>query len=348
MEIGSVSPGHGSVRLERKVPASDAAPFVESPGDVVSPLVDVLMLAHNVEPFIRQAVEGVLGQRVGFPVRLIIAEDRSSDGTVQVCRDLFEAHPGRIHFIEGEENLGIAGRAAAGWRACRARYVAICDGDDRWTDPNKLADQVAILEADASIGMSYTDISLVDRNGRSLAEEGFDGVRGSYRDGEVFARLLTGNFIPNSTVVVRRSLLADHAIDTDRGYFIHDHLQWLHVAGRALVHFLPRRTTEYRQGGVTGSTAYADSNKRKLRTVLPELLVGYLQRPSGVPLEGRAIILRKAMGVLLRNDVPGGLKRRLVALLPRLLQLPLAGRPMVHVPQDLTTPTGSVINDMPA
>ena len=68
---------------------------------MMTPSVDVLMLAYNVAPFIAEAVEGVLAQRTGFPVRLIIAEDGSTDGTTTLCERLAQAHPGRILYIPG-------------------------------------------------------------------------------------------------------------------------------------------------------------------------------------------------------------------------------------------------------
>ncbi len=274
--------------------------------------VDVLMLAYNVAPFIEAAVAGVVDQVVDFPIRLVIAEDHSTDETPAICQRLAAAHPGIVHYVPGERNLGLAGRNAAGHALCHAKYLALCDGDDIWTDPHKLADQLAFLEANPDHGMSYSDVDIITRSGELVQNDGYDSVRNEYAQGEVFEKLLHGNFVNNSTVLVRRELLNGFEVDTDRSNHMTDMLMWLHVSMRAKVHFLPRRTTSYRQGGVSTGSAVPLKNKRMYQTKLGALLVKYGDL-GNVPREVRPTVFRKMLGVLWRSGTDLRTKRALLS-----------------------------------
>ena len=112
-----------------------------------APMVSVCTIAYNVEPFIRDTIESVLMQKVNFSMEFVISEDVSTDGTAAVIREYAEKYPHLIRFIEGEKNLGMNRNFMRAISACRGKYVAIVDGDDYWTDPNKLQTQVDFLES---------------------------------------------------------------------------------------------------------------------------------------------------------------------------------------------------------
>jgi hypothetical protein len=285
--------------------------------------VDVLMLAYNVEPFVAEAIEGVLAQRTTFPVRLIIAEDHATDGTLAICQRYADRHPDKVVVVPGGRNLGIPGRYAESIPLCTAKYIAMCDSDDRWCDPYKLAKQVAFLESHPDHGMCYTDVHLIDRQGQRIVDDGYDGLRALYASGDVFLRLLQANFINNSTIVARRALLADHVVDPERGHSA-DHFLWLHVAARSLGEYLPERTSEYRTGGITSSASFETVAQRKMKQRLGAILLDYVrQRP--VPQHERPVIARKVIGVLARGGTPLRVKAALVANAARYLPGGIAG-----------------------
>lgn len=283
-----------------------------------APSVDVLMLAYNVAPFIEEAVAGVWAQRTGFPVRLIIAEDGSSDATPQLCERMAAAYGDRVLYLPGDGNKGIAHRTLEALKHCTAEYLAICDSDDRWTDPDKLAHQVAFLEAHPDHGLSYSDVSIVTRAGEPLSNDGYDVLRADYAQGHVFTRLLQGNFINNSTAVVRRDLLEALRPNACRDELIGDHLRWLQVAMRTRVHFVDSRTTAYRQGGVTSTDVQA-RNRRVMISQLGTLLLEHHRCGAPVSHEEKRMLARKALGVLARSGTPLRVKLALVLLLFRYL-----------------------------
>lgn len=110
-------------------------------------LVSVAMIAYDVEPFIAAAIESVLEQVVDFRVELVIGEDCSRDGTRAVVRAYAARHPTVIRLLEHPRNLGLTPNSVATQNACTGRYIALCDGDDYWTETHKLARQIAFLEA---------------------------------------------------------------------------------------------------------------------------------------------------------------------------------------------------------
>lgn len=280
----------------------------------------VLMLAYNVAAYIAEAIESVLAQETDFPVVLVIGEDCSTDNTQAICQEYAKKHPERILFLPGDQNLGIAGNAARALPHCTGKYLAICDGDDSWTDPHKLRKQVAFLEANPDYGLSYSDVHIISETGAPVHGDEHEQLRPYYASGEVFLKLLGGNFINNSTTVVRRDLLRDHVIDTDRQYYIHDYLMWLHVSLRAKVHFLPEPTTAYRKhsGGVTNSEEKARYNGKKLQAALFGILRDF-DRLNKRPLttDEKKYLFRKMLSLLYRN---AGTWQQKLGLLPLLFR----------------------------
>lgn len=127
------------------------------------------MTTYNHAPYIARAIESVLAQRTSFAVELLLGEDCSSDSTPDICRSYAARYPDRIRLVTSEHNVGMRANYRRTIEACRGRYVAICDGDDWWCDPEKLERQVAMLEADPSLGLCYTrSLRLFEGTGREL------------------------------------------------------------------------------------------------------------------------------------------------------------------------------------
>ena len=114
-------------------------------------LVSVCMITYNHESFIKQAIEGVLMQQCDFKVELIIADDNSPDGTKKIVES-FKSHPNAswIKYIKHSHNKGMISNFCWTLMQSKGKYIALCEGDDFWTDPLKLQNQVDLLEADTN------------------------------------------------------------------------------------------------------------------------------------------------------------------------------------------------------
>lgn len=114
--------------------------------NMAEPLVSVSMVTYNHQNYIAQAIESVLEQKTAFVVELVIGEDCSPDDTREICLNYKEKYPDRIKLVFQEKNVGSRQNAIDTLNACTGKYIAICDGDDYWTDKNKLQKQVDFLE----------------------------------------------------------------------------------------------------------------------------------------------------------------------------------------------------------
>lgn len=113
----------------------------------MSNIVSICMITYNHANYINQAIEGVLMQKTSFAIELIIGEDCSTDNTRKICEDYALKYPHIIRLLSAEKNLGIMPNLVRTLAACTGKYIAMCEGDDYWTDPLKLQKQVDFLES---------------------------------------------------------------------------------------------------------------------------------------------------------------------------------------------------------
>jgi glycosyltransferase involved in cell wall biosynthesis len=134
--------------------------------------VSVSITTYNHEPYIAQAVEGVLAQETDFDFEVVVGDDCSTDGTRAVILDLARRHPGRIRPIFPEKNFGDGGKRIflETIKACQGRYIATMDGDDYWTSPNKLQLQVELLDSHPECSMCFHDVLKVYDDGSRPSE----------------------------------------------------------------------------------------------------------------------------------------------------------------------------------
>ncbi|MBN2466214.1 glycosyltransferase [candidate division WOR-3 bacterium] len=188
----------------------DAISYVEISNPAVmnkDPLVSVHMLTYNHEPYIAQAIEGVLMQETDFPFELVIGEDCSTDRTREIVLAFQKKHPETVRVITSERNVGPSANELRTDKACRGKYLAYCEGDDYWHHPLKLQKQTDYLEAHPEAGMVHSgaDIYHVE-TGRRLRWRPESAPGGEQDD--VFTRMLTFKYRHPSvcTVCIRRDL----------------------------------------------------------------------------------------------------------------------------------------------
>ena len=134
-------------------------------------MVAVYMITYNHENYIEKAVRTVMMQNTDFSYKLYIGDDCSSDKTSEICQKLKNEFPDKIHLVINEKNLGATKNAGIIYNLCfnnGAKYVAMLEGDDYWTDPLKLQKQVDFLEANEDFAICFHNVEEVDLEGNVL------------------------------------------------------------------------------------------------------------------------------------------------------------------------------------
>lgn len=144
-----------------------------TPSDPV--MVTVCTLAFNHGDYLSDCLEGILDQRCDFRVEVIVHDDASTDGTAEVLKEYQSRYPSIVRVISQTENLfskGVNPQYAYILPASRGTYFAICDGDDFWKDPDKLAQQVAFLETSPDYALTYGPTKRIDAQGNVSDHKG--------------------------------------------------------------------------------------------------------------------------------------------------------------------------------
>lgn len=116
----------------------------------MEPIVSICCLTYNHAPYIRQCLDGFVMQKVSFPIEILIHDDASTDGTQDIIREYEARYPDIIKPIYQKENQyskGIRVSLVYNYSRVKGKYIALCEGDDYWTDPYKLQKQVDFLES---------------------------------------------------------------------------------------------------------------------------------------------------------------------------------------------------------
>lgn len=134
-------------------------------GDISSPLASICTRTYNLENYIAEALDSLLMQETDFPFEMVIDDDCSSDGTVEVIKKYMEKYPNIIKANFREKNIGLRMNLLKNMQRAKGKYIALCDGDDYWTDPSKLQKQVDFLEKNDSYVMTYTSMEVCYEKG---------------------------------------------------------------------------------------------------------------------------------------------------------------------------------------
>lgn len=173
-----------------------------------TPTVSICCTAHDHEAFIRASLEGFLAQRTDFRFEVIVHDDASTDGTAAIIREFEERAPEIIRPIYQTENQFTKERGRVTrivLEAARGEFIALCEGDDFWTDPHKLQRQVDVLRANPGCAGCFHRTGMIDAQGILLPK-----VFGDHGDRRVLSTVDTfSGFAPfhTSSFVFRRSAL---------------------------------------------------------------------------------------------------------------------------------------------
>ena len=218
------------------------------------PVVSVCMITYGHEEFIEQAVNGVLMQECDFNFELILGNDASPDKTDSIVNAILQNHPQahRINYLRQEKNIGMLPNFLATLKRCSGKYIALCDGDDYWTDPTKLQRQVDFLEASRECSFCFHKASKIVGIDEKKSGVYPEKVTGSAIDASQFFQITT---IPTASVVYRNDVAFPELLHSHP-----DFLLYCTLLSKGLAGFIDRDMSVYRlhDGGI--SSRYGSKN----------------------------------------------------------------------------------------
>jgi len=226
-------------------------------GSPEHPIVSVICHTYNHADYVRDALNGFLIQETDFPFEIIVHDDASTDGTPTILEEYKLRFPEIVRLILQDENQLSQGKRPqrASFPLARGKYIAFCEGDDYWIDPEKLQKQVSLLEREDSVSVVYTD-SIPFSDGKALAVD-FGGARRDLSSNE----LKHGPAIFTLTSCFRNVIGAPPEVNVIK---YGDQFLWarlgFHGSGRYMDEVLPSFYRVHR-GGVHSQ---ADDNARRV------------------------------------------------------------------------------------
>lgn len=226
-----------------------------------APLVSVRMPTYNQEEYIRQAIESVMMQKTDFEFEVLIGDDCSTDRTREICFECQKKYPDKIRVLWSDENLfKYHGNQLRILARCRGEYIAICEGDDYWSDPLKLQKQVDLIRKTGAV-MCVADSEWHYKDG---AVEKF--VYGGSKRLLDFEDLLEGLYFHTTTYLIDRAVYAQCKRKYPEIVFWYDRATLLLMSTMGKICVLPDVVSVYRVGN--GVSGLANNNSRAFATMI--------------------------------------------------------------------------------
>ncbi len=215
------------------------------------PLVAIKCLVFNHEPYLRDCLEGFVMQQTDFPFVAIVHDDASTDHSADIICEYAAKYPDIIRPIYETENQysksdGSLGRIMnAAVDATGAKYIALCEGDDYWTDPRKLQKQVSFLETHPHYSLCFHKVNTFIQNTGEIKEEMIiEDVLGE----STILDLAKRNYIHTPSVMYRNL----PAIERDKSQLgalpVGDYVLWMMCAKYGKIYKLEDTMAVYRLG----------------------------------------------------------------------------------------------------
>ncbi|MCQ2743335.1 MAG: glycosyltransferase [bacterium] len=168
--------------------------------------VSIHCITYNHAKFIRQALDGFVMQKTNFKFEVLIHDDASTDGTAEIIKEYEKKYPNIIKPIYQTENQwskGVSISKIFQWPRIQGKYVALCEGDDYWTDPHKLQKQVDFLEAHPEYSICFHPVQVIWENGehKSSIYPSKSKIKRCMKN--PFEQLLKVNYIQTNSVMYR-------------------------------------------------------------------------------------------------------------------------------------------------
>lgn len=174
---------------------------------MISPRLTVICVTYNHEKYIAKALDSFISQQADFPFQVLVGDDASTDKTAYIIADYAQKYPGIIKPVFRQRNIGAGKNSVDLYNRANTEFVAICDGDDYWTDTRKLQKQVDFLKSHPGYNICFHPVHVLYKE-KGLAKDFVFPNPLSHphiyaRDHLAFADIARANFIQSSSVLYR-------------------------------------------------------------------------------------------------------------------------------------------------
>ena len=141
--------------------------------------MSICTLVYNHEPYLRECFDGILMQKTNFAFEVLVHDDASTDNSAAIIREYTAKYPNifkPIYQTENQYSKGIKVNATYQYPRAKGKYIAICEGDDYWTDPLKLQKQVDFLESHPDYVMCSHRFKVFKQNDNLMEDDWYGEV----------------------------------------------------------------------------------------------------------------------------------------------------------------------------
>jgi glycosyltransferase involved in cell wall biosynthesis len=175
--------------------------------ELTNTMVSVCCITYNHQKFIQKTLDGFLIQKTNFDFEIVIHDDASTDKTADIIREYVKNHPTVFNPLYQEKNQKSIYKSGMNPRfnypRAKGKYIALCDGDDYWTDPLKLQKQVNFLEQNNEYNICFHNVKVFNETTQQFIP---DNITHNAEQTTTLKELSTGNFIHTPSVVFRNNL----------------------------------------------------------------------------------------------------------------------------------------------
>lgn len=208
-------------------------------------LVSIIVPSYNRKETIVQTLDSIIEQNVSFKYEIIIGDDFSSDGVIEVLNFYKRKYPELVTLILNNSNIGLGANWATCVKAATGKYICNCDNDDYWHNPNKLQLQVDFMESNQDSNVVFTNYRNHNRVTGKVTEE----TAWIDNSTDLQQALFKGNYrLCNATVIYRTDFLRKH-VNLDNyiryQFTLQDWNTWIILAAYTDFQILPVSTATF-------------------------------------------------------------------------------------------------------
>ncbi|MGN9160325.1 glycosyltransferase [Clostridium sulfidigenes] len=234
--------------------------------------VSIVMTTYNQDKYIAKAIESVLMQETSFKYELVIGDDCSPDDTQLIIKEYANKYPDKIVAILREKNIGMRNNADHLRRICKGKYMVSLEGDDYWTDPEKLQTEFDFLESHNDYIAVAHWCDVVDEN--DMITEAYKNKYKvfNFKKDTYTLKDYKNNKIPgHANTIMHRNIYLNPEYDFEKIYkassIIGDRTSYLILTLMGKVHVIHRIMSHYRYVQKKGQTNYCSRVLDKNQTL---------------------------------------------------------------------------------